>query len=771
MDDYYFFGDVGIERTPTPGTVWVVLSAGLAGDELTHFSLGRAGSDAEVLGAGNTFGPVLAATLADGREVAIKAYLPIKPEYDRDLLYQYASHEFRRGSQDLGPHFVRAYALLESQDQQGRAVFYLVMQLIRGPQLDAATEGGVSAANQVRLTRQVLEALQSLQDHELVWQDIKPANMMLDSENLGSANVVFIDHGSVRKLGAGTHVNSQHTEDYAAPETLVLPPNATSRVFTFASDIFSAGVTLLSAFTRGRPYVDETDEYRTLHGTPNLSVPELAGRVRDVLAGMLVRNPSDRATLAELRRVIDGTPPAGWDPDPYRVYSAGESQAEPGRESAGMPSTPPTVPAAPTWVPLPPRPTLPDAREQAQPETEMVPLLPPETAPADRSLLLEWAGTDSRWVRDDERKIYGAIGIALCIYFAYVCLGAAAVGWQATESVVAAVIGGVVIGPLLGTALVNLDRSIVATVSPNLEKLDDGEAAAPVKKSFGFWVGILVRTGVALVAAFVIGEAINVQIHAGDVDQELEKARITAVTDANSRLDASYEHSLTSLQDQVDAAVNAREDVMNKPEQLKADAQKEREGEGPTGKPGCGSECEAYLTQAKEAEATRAARQSELDKAVADAEKAKAEKQAELVTAKATAEASINEQVAGPLARSHALITKALSDKLMLAKYVGLIVLFMAIELTAILIKLLTLNSTYERDMARRKREREYASQQNAGVRYFHIKEAAAMNKQLTRDLIWVQGAERAAVIDKRAQDLARDLGMQAPRSSLTKEM
>lgn len=768
MDDYFFFGDVGIQRTATPGTMWVVPGTQPIGEGFGDFTIGHEGAEVEVLGAGNTFGPVLAATLADGREVAVKLFLPIKPEYDRALLYDYAAHEFRRASQDLGPRFMRAYALFETQDHQGRAAFVMVMQRISGQQLDIATRTRrVADLTQVRLTRQMLEALGSLETHDIIWQDIKPANIMLDSDDLDRANLVFIDHGSTRKLGAGTHVNSQYTEAFAAPETLVLSVDATQRVFTHASDIFSAGVTLLSAFTMGHPYLDDASEYRTLNATPNLSSPMLADQVEETLAGMLVRNPAHRASLSDLRAVLGGRVPQGWSPDPYRAYD----------------DLPPTTPDEPVRnvrqqfkaidseasriaqpVPSPTR------SFDAAPAVDLVPLMPVEKPPAQESWLLEWAGVDSRWVREPtERKIYGAIGVALLVYFVYVCLGAAAVGWQSTESVAAAVIGGLLIGPLLGIALVNFDRTIVASVSPDLTNLADGEAHDPIKKTKGFWAGLWFRVFVAVVAAFIIGEAINVQLHSADVADTIGKMRLTEVAARKDTIDKNFESSLVALAVEVKTATEIRDTASGDEAKYLQLAADESAGNGATKKATCGTECKKFLRQAEAAKNKWETTKESLNQAVIDAEAAVKAKEAEVLTKKQEAETEIDRKVAGPMARSHALIQLALSDWLTGVKYVALIILFMAIELTAILIKLLTLGSTYERDMARRQRLHEYASQKAAGVRHFHVNEAAQLNKQLTRDLVWIQGAERAAAIDRRARVLARDLGVEAPPSAMTR--
>lgn len=772
MKDYFVVQDVRIPRTPPAGTVWAPSGTKPIDDRFGDFTIGT-DSGKEILGSGNTFGPVVAATLADGQEIAIKLFLPLKPEYDRPFLYEYAAHEFRRASLDLGPLFVRAYGLFESQDDQRRAIFFLVMKWVRGPQLDLATNTHpTSAATQVRLTQQMLDALGVLAEHGIVSQDIKPANVMLDSDDIDRANLVLIDHGSTRKIGAGTHVNSQYTEEFAAPETLMSSADSSQhRVFTHASTVFSAGVTLLSAFTMGNPYLEKMN-FRTLYATPDLTSSLLVDRVSNTLSGMLARRPEQRASLADLNAVLAGETPDGWHPDPYSSYDELppttpdeiQDQLSTQRQFAAI------APEASRLARPAPNPTATEPPFSGAEDMDLVPLVPEETPPADRHWLLEWAGVDSPWVsKPNERKIYGAIGVALIVYFVYVCLGAAAVGWQATESVFVAFIGGLFVGPLLGMALVNLDRTIVASVSPDLTDFTDAGTDQPIKKTRAFWAGMLVRTGVAVVAAFIIGEAINVQLHTGDVNEHLEEQRQTQTTTALGLIDDKYRAPLDELRNAAQTAKDARNDVARKPQDYRDLAQRERDGTGPTGKAGCKSECEIYLALAKGAETTWSTQQVALNQAVTDAENALTTKQSEQLVEQNNKRDEIARTVAGPLARSHALIQKAMSDWLTGVKYIALIILFMAIELSAILIKLLTLNSTYERDMARRLRDHEYASRKATEVRKFHTDEAAALNKKLTSDIVWIQGAERAAAIDRRARSLAQDLGVEAPPGAMTR--
>lgn len=781
--DFYFGdGQISLPRHFRHGDLWVPPVPNAPDGDAEYADLTIEGdpknpNKPNILGAGAMFGPVVGATLSNGHRVAVKLFLPIKEEFDRSVLYDHAAHEYRRASKDLGPRFVRARALFET-DEDGAALFLMVMDRINGLPLSRAGLPRIESAQQVKWTGQMIDALSALQAHEVIWQDIKPDNLMLDDVRVNRANLVFIDHGSSRKLHAGTHTNQQHTPSYLAPECLTKQPGRER--FTHRSDLFSAGVTLLEVFTQGNPYLDSQDvDYRTVRGTPNVNSPLIDPDVREVLKGMLIRDPARRPTLDELAAVLQGRPPSNWNPDPYATWApAGEDTTPSEGDQRFDPTRPASVRVPPaTFTPI-------KIQTVTEPETDttkiasnpkphddlddpqLLQLLYPTTPPADGSLRIRIAGVDPRWVvASHDRNAYKAVGVALVVYFAYILVGSAAVGYQMSGSVFHAVVGFFVVGPLVGLALVNLDRTIVGSISPNLDKLGDAETTRnkPIKRTVGFWTGLLVRTLVALMASFVIGDAINVQLHANDVAAQITTERDQRVAALKAPVNALFQGEVEAAQAVVTAAQKARDAAEGAGDQYRLDATAEQQGTTGTGKRGCGPVCMGLIDQATKADAAWERDRASLEKALSDAKAAASAVETKKQSYLAEETKKIEDEVSGPVARARALFDFATKDPLTAFIYWAVILVFVAIELSAILIKLLNLNNHYERDSARRVRLAEYAALKEYEAQIQHVDLTADANWDITQDMVWLKSATQGVKIQKQAAKLAQQLGVTPP--------
>lgn len=780
MTDNFYFGDgqLALPRVFRPGDLWEpVADAPKAEAEYRSFALEGAPLDPNkpaILGVGNMFGPVVGAVLSDGRRPAAKLFLPVQDHIDREVLYEHAAHEYRRASTDLGPRFVRARALFET-DANGAPAFVMLMDRINGKTLNKIGTPRIGFDQQVRWTSQMLDALGVLRAHELAWQDIKPGNLMLDELQVDQANLVFIDHGSARKIRGGTHTNQQHTPEYLAPECLTKRDDSVR--FTYQSDLFSAGVTLLDVFTQGNAYLDSQDaRYRTTRGAPNLNSPLIDHGVREVLRGMLVRDPAKRPSLDELGQVLHGQPPAGWDPDPYAPWETAEepkqsrTQPMPPRPSSTITEPTFTRSASNGFTPIDPDPNTEVNMSPQKPQSSatgpegasLLPLLDDETAPAQENPLMEFAGVDSRWVSvPSERKAYAAAGVALIVYLAYIIAGCAAVGYQMSGSVLQALAGMFLVGPILGFALVNLDRTIVGSISPNLDKLDDAEITRtkPIKRTVGFWTGVMVRTLVALLASFVIGDAINVQLHANDVQAQLITEQAQRISVLPTAATTRFQGKLDAAQQAVLAAQQARDKAEKQGEIYTQNAKDEEQGLGATGKKTCGPVCEDYIKKARIANEYWDTNKTKLESDVTTAKQGVQAVEQEKATYLAAETVKIQEEVSGPVARARALFEFATKDFLTGLIYWSVIAVFMAVELSAILIKLLNLNSSYERDTARRIRRAEYAALKDGQRQINHVNLVSEANESIQQDTVMLDTAAESVKIQRRAAWLADQLG------------
>ena len=112
---------------------------------------------------------------------------------------------------------------------------YLVMELVRGPSLDAVLErsGPVPVAEAVEHIRQACEALAYVHEQQVVHRDVKPANLILADDG-----IVLVDFGIAREQRPPDATRAIGTPRYAAPEVLA-GTAATSR-----SDVYGLAATL-----------------------------------------------------------------------------------------------------------------------------------------------------------------------------------------------------------------------------------------------------------------------------------------------------------------------------------------------------------------------------------------------------------------------------------------------------------------------------------------------------------------------------------------------
>lgn len=137
---------------------------------------------------------------------------------------------------------VRVFDIFE---ENGTA--YFVMDYIDGPSLSeiVAKEGALSEARAVRYICQVAEALKYVHDHDCLHLDIKPGNIMVDSND----NAILIDFGASKQYdevdGENTSTLLGKTPGYAPLEQI---GNDVVK-FLPATDIYALGATLYKLVT------------------------------------------------------------------------------------------------------------------------------------------------------------------------------------------------------------------------------------------------------------------------------------------------------------------------------------------------------------------------------------------------------------------------------------------------------------------------------------------------------------------------------------------
>jgi formylglycine-generating enzyme required for sulfatase activity len=136
---------------------------------------------------------------------------------------------------------------------------YYVMDYIDGRSLSDIVnhEGPLTEARALKYIRQIASALQYVHDHNLLHLDVKPGNIMVDSDDIA----VLIDFGASKQYdeesGENTSTLMGKTPGYAPLEQM----GNDVRKFTPATDIYALGATL----------------YKLLSGVTPLSSTDLAG--------------------------------------------------------------------------------------------------------------------------------------------------------------------------------------------------------------------------------------------------------------------------------------------------------------------------------------------------------------------------------------------------------------------------------------------------------------------------------------------------------------
>lgn len=173
---------------------------------------------------------------------------------------------------------------------------YLVMEIADNGSLDGRIEKNhsVPELQVLDVAIKIGEALNAALKHDLLHCDIKPGNILFNSEN----EPKLVDFGLARKADA-EHEASEFTRGtpyYVAPEKIKREPE------TFLSDMYSLGATLYHAVTGHVPFDAPTpDEVVQAHVyTPLTPANQVAGapyisqETSDALSRALAKDPGDR---------------------------------------------------------------------------------------------------------------------------------------------------------------------------------------------------------------------------------------------------------------------------------------------------------------------------------------------------------------------------------------------------------------------------------------------------------------------------------------------
>ncbi len=144
------------------------------------------------------------------------------------------------------PQIVQIFNFVEHKDRHGDPVGYIVMEYIGGQSLKRGKDQKLPVAEAIAYLLEILPALSYLHSIGLVYNDLKPENIMLTEDQLK-----LIDLGAVSRVNSFGYLYG--TPGFQAPEIVRTGP-------TVATDIYTVGRTLaaltLNLRTRNGRYVD-----------------------------------------------------------------------------------------------------------------------------------------------------------------------------------------------------------------------------------------------------------------------------------------------------------------------------------------------------------------------------------------------------------------------------------------------------------------------------------------------------------------------------------
>lgn len=242
------------------------------------------------------------------------------------------------------PNIVTVYDFGEEN-----GVAYLVMELIAGEELGSYFDDSqvfsldFTLEDSVRMTCELLDALDYAHQQGIIHRDIKPANVMLTGElrvKLTDFGVARMQDVEANHTQAGTMVG---TPSYMSPEQIMGQPVGPR------ADIFAAGIILYQFLTGERPFKGQglfALQQQIVYGQvppPSALSPLLSPAFDRVVLRALAKRPDERYPSArafrdDLQRAltVDGANPADTLPPPVRSPQPGL----PYGSTPGMPAWP-----------------------------------------------------------------------------------------------------------------------------------------------------------------------------------------------------------------------------------------------------------------------------------------------------------------------------------------------------------------------------------------------------------------------------------------------
>jgi len=196
----------------------------------------------------------------DAKLQEVVALKTIRAELASDpAVIEYFKREVRNAHQVAHPNICRVHYLFNHDFENGERIWFLVMELIKGPTLFEyiREKGPMSREQTLVLLEQMIAGLSAAHQHGIIHRDFKSSNVMLVEEGENRYRAVITDFGLALQLRAEDESESKSvhegTPGYVAPEQWL------QGIVSPASDQYSLGVVLCEMLTGQRPSPPDAD--------------------------------------------------------------------------------------------------------------------------------------------------------------------------------------------------------------------------------------------------------------------------------------------------------------------------------------------------------------------------------------------------------------------------------------------------------------------------------------------------------------------------------
>ncbi|MEV5382819.1 protein kinase [Streptomyces sp. NPDC052721] len=304
----------------------------------------------DLLGEGGMASVHLAYDAVLDRQVAIKT---LHTELGREQAFR---ERFRREAQAVAKltHTNIVSVFDTGEDElNGMATPYIVMEYVEGRPLGSVLEedvrqyGAMPADKALKVTADVLAALEISHEKGLVHRDIKPGNVMVTKRGV----VKVMDFGIARAMQSGVTSMTQTGMVVGTPQYLS-PEQALGRGVDARSDLYSVGIMLFQLVTGRLPFdADSALAIAYAHVQEEPVAPSSVNRalppaVDALVARALKKNPNERFPTAESMRDECLRVAASFQAVPPSIVpGAGPTQSGSGVGSAVFPPVDQATPA------------------------------------------------------------------------------------------------------------------------------------------------------------------------------------------------------------------------------------------------------------------------------------------------------------------------------------------------------------------------------------------------------------------------------------------